>query len=136
VPPTSNYSTPQTISVRLGPKIWPSPLGISMLYGQFVIGQFKYSVLRDVSSLDYVDLLLCLLYQQDQNVVYMTKTHQYTLSKYGHTYVLTKTPPKPTTQKDTNPHVHMNQCVSLCLIHPIQPYNTTHPVPKATAPLL
>jgi hypothetical protein len=66
----------------------------------------------------------------------MAKTHQYKLSKYGHTYVLTATPPKPTTQKETNPHVHLNQCVSLCLVYPIQPDNTTHPVPQAMAPLL
>jgi hypothetical protein len=66
----------------------------------------------------------------------MAKTHQYKLSKYGHTYVLTVTPPKPTTKKETNPHVHMNQCVSLCLVCPIQPDNTTHPVPQDMAPLL
>lgn len=48
---------------------------------------------------------------------------------------LPRHPPQPTTQKETNPHVHLNQCVSLSLVCPIPPNNTGHPVPQSMAPL-
>jgi hypothetical protein len=66
----------------------------------------------------------------------MAKSRQYKLTKDGHTYILTASIPKPTSTKEKIPHVHLNQCVSLCLVSPIPPNNTTHPVPEAMTPLL
>jgi hypothetical protein len=55
----------------------------------FAIGTFHDTVICDVSPLDCVNLLLCLPYQQDRQVVYHAKTHQYHLQQDGCTYVLT-----------------------------------------------
>jgi len=66
----------------------------------------------------------------------MAKSHQYKLTKYGHTYILTTSTPKPPATKDKIPHVHLNQCVSLCLVHAVPQNNTTHPIPEAMTPLL
>jgi len=53
----------------------------------------------------------------------MAKSSQYKHTKYGHTYILTVATPKPASTKEKIPHVHLNQCVSLCLVHPLPPNN-------------
>jgi len=65
----------------------------------------------------------------------MSKSHQYEFTKEGHTYILTATTPKPPATKEQISHVHLNQCVSLCLVHPITPKNTTHLVCEMMTPL-
>jgi len=57
-------------------------------------------------------------------------------TKDGHTYILTATTPKPPSTKNKIPHVHMNQCVSLCLVRSIPPNLTPHLVPEAINPLI
>jgi hypothetical protein len=66
----------------------------------------------------------------------MSKSHQYEFTKEGHTYILTATTPKPPATKEQISHVHLNQCVSLCLVRPITPNNTTHPILETMNPLL
>jgi len=66
----------------------------------------------------------------------MAHTHQYHIEKDAHKYILTSTPPKPSVKKENHPHVTLNQYVSLSLVHPIQPNNTTNRTPKEMAPLL
>jgi hypothetical protein len=102
----------------------------------FSIGQFKYIVLCDVSPLDCVDLLLGIPYQTQRNTIYIAKSCEYKITKEGHTYILTRKKPKPPSTKEQIPHVHLNQCVSLCLVHPITPKNTMHHVPETMTPLL
>jgi hypothetical protein len=102
----------------------------------FLATNCAITVLCDVSPLDCSDLLLGLPYQAQRNSIYMAKSRQYKLTKDGHTYILMPATPKPTSTKDNIPHIHLNQCVSLCLVCPIPPNNTTHLVPKAMTPLL
>jgi len=66
----------------------------------------------------------------------MAKSRQYKLTKDGRTYILTAATLKPSANKETITHVHLNQCVSLCLVRPVPPDNETHPVPEEMAPLL
>jgi len=66
----------------------------------------------------------------------MAKSSQYKLTKDSHTYILTATTPKPPSNKDKIPHVHLNQCVSLCLVHPVPPNHTPHPILETMTPLL
>jgi hypothetical protein len=65
----------------------------------FAIGQFKYTVLCDVSPLDCADLLLSIPYQTQINAIYLAKSHQYKITKEGHTYILTAAKPKPPSTK-------------------------------------
>jgi len=102
----------------------------------FPIGQFKDNVLCVVSPLDCSNLLLGVPYQAQRNAIYMAKSNQYKLTKYGHTYILTATTPKPPSTKYKIMHVHLNQCVSLYLVCPVPPNNTTHIVPESMTPLL
>jgi hypothetical protein len=102
----------------------------------FPIGQFKDTILCDVSPLDFSDLLQGIPYQTQINVIYMAKSLQYKLTKEGHTYILTTTKTKPSATKEQIPHVHLSQCVSLYLVRPITTKNTTHPVPETMNPLL
>ena len=66
----------------------------------------------------------------------MAKSRQYKLTKEGRTYILTAAKHKPSALKEPIPHVHLNQCVSLCLVCPVPPNNETHLTPKEMAPLL
>ena len=66
----------------------------------------------------------------------MAKARQYKLSKDCHTYILTAAKPKTPATTEKNPHVHLNQCISLCLVRPVPPNNTTHLIPEAMTPLL
>jgi hypothetical protein len=102
----------------------------------FSIGQFKYTVLCDVSPLDCVCLLLGIPYQTQRNDIYLAKSCQYKITKEGDTYILIAAKPKPPSTKEKILHVHLKKCVSLCLVHPITPNNTTHIVPKTMTPLL
>jgi hypothetical protein len=102
----------------------------------FAIGQFKDIFLCDVSPLDCVDFLLSIPCQTQRNSIYLAKSHQYKITKEGHTYILTATKPKHPSTKEKIPHVHLKQCVSLYLVCPITPNNTTHPIPETMTPLL
>jgi len=82
----------------------------------FSIRQLKDTILCDVSPLDCLDLLLGIPYQAQRNAIYMAKSSQYKLRKYGQTYILTTTTPKPPSTKDKILNVHLNQCVFLCLV--------------------
>ena len=120
--------------------IWVQKNGPFLLVSQcclvtFAIGQFKDTVLYDVSPLDSSDLLLDIPYQAQRNAIYMAKSSQYKLTKYGHTYILIVATPKPASTKEKIPHVHLNQCVSLCLVRPLPPNNPPHIVPKTIPPL-
>ena len=62
---------------------------VSQLYlVTFSIGQFKDTIISDVSPLDCFDLLHGKPYQAQRNSIYMAKYHEYKLPKYGHTYIL------------------------------------------------
>jgi len=100
----------------------------------FAIGQFKDTLLCDVSPLDCSDLLQGIPYQTQRNAIYMAKSRQYKITKDGHTYILTVKTPKPPTTKEKTPHVHLIQCVSLSLVRPVQPNNDTHPIPDEMTP--
>lgn len=102
----------------------------------FAIGQFKDTVLCDVSPLDCADLLLGLPYQSHRNAVYLAKNNQYKLTKDGRTYILTTPSPKASDKEQKMPHVQLTHCTSLCLVRPIPPDNTTHLVPERMANLL
>ena len=66
----------------------------------------------------------------------MAKSCQYKITKDGHTYILTGETPKTTSTTGKIPHIHLNQCVSLCLVCPIPPNNNTHIIPQAMNSLL
>jgi hypothetical protein len=83
-----------------------------------------------------LDLLLGIPYQTQRNAIYLAKSCQYKITKEVHTYILTTTKPTPPSTKEQIPHVHLNQCVYLYLVHPITPKNTTHPIPETMTPLL
>ena len=83
-----------------------------------------------------MDLFLGIPYQTQRNDIYLAKSYEYKITKEGHTYILTKAKPKFPSTKEQISHVHLNQCVSLCLVHPITPNNTTHPVPETMTLLL
>jgi hypothetical protein len=105
----------------------------------FVIGPSWDTLLCNVSPLDCVNLLLVLPYQQDQYVSCHNKYHQYHLQHEGNTYVLTSSTLKstqPITEKESLNQVSMNQCISLCLVFPINPHNQKNLVPLSMAPLL
>jgi len=105
--------TPSHIN-SVGSKKMAPPLGISTLYCRFFLLVNLNFFLCDVSPLDCVNLLLGLPYQQDRNVVYLAKTHQYKLSKYGHTYILTAAPtPTHHTKRDQSPCPSKPMCFSL-----------------------
>ena len=131
-------TTPHPHPYQLG---WVQKDGPHLLVSErclvtFAIGQFKDTVLCDVSPLDCSDLLLGIPYQSQRNAIYVSKALQYKLSKDGHTYILTVAQLKtPDTTKKT-PHVELNQCVSLYLVRSIPPNNTTHPVCEVMNPLL
>jgi hypothetical protein len=108
-------TTPHPKSYQLGwvQKDGPASWYLNIVLSLFSIGQFKF-FLCDVSPLDCVNLLLGLPYQQDRNVVYLAKTHQYKLSKYGHTYILTAAPtPTHHTKRDQSPCPSKPMCFSL-----------------------
>jgi hypothetical protein len=127
---------PQPYQLRWVQKDGPHLLVSKHYLVTFAIGQFKDIVLCDVSPLYCVDFLLGIPYQTQINSIYLAKSRQYKITKEGHTYILTAEKPKPRSTKEQIPHVHLNQCVSLCLVHPITPNNTTHPVPETMTPLL
>ena len=66
----------------------------------------------------------------------MAKYRQYKFSKCGHTYILIAAKPKTSATTEKTPLIHMNHCVSLCLVCTIPSNNTKHPVPEALTPLL
>ena len=66
----------------------------------------------------------------------MAKYIQYKISKDDHTYILTTTKPQTAAPTEKTPHVQLNQCISLYLVHLVPPNNTTHHVPKSMTPLL
>ena len=86
--------------------------------------------------MDCPNLLLGIRYQSQINAIYLAKYFQYKLSKDGHTYILTTATPKTPSTTNKTPHVQLNQCISLCLVRPVPPNNTTHPVLEAMNPLL
>jgi len=131
-------TTPHPQPYQLG---WVQKEGPRILVSQrclvtFAIGQFKDTVICDVSPLDCADLLLGLPYQSHRNAVYLAKNNQYKLTKDGRTYILTTPSPKASDKEQKMPHVQLTHCTSLCLVRPIPPDNTTHPVPERMANLL
>jgi len=102
----------------------------------FAIGAFHDNVLYNVSPLDCSDLLLGIPYQTQRNAIYIAKSRQYKLTKEGRTYIQTIAKHKPSAPKQPIPHVHFNQCVSLCLVCPVLADNETHATPKEMAPFL
>jgi hypothetical protein len=91
---------PQPYQLRWVQKDGPRLLVSQHCLVTFSIGQFKDIVLCDVSPLDCSDLLLGIPYQTQRNAIYMAKSHQYKLTKEGHTYILTATTPKPPATKE------------------------------------
>ena len=83
-----------------------------------------------------MDLLLGIPYQTQRNDIYLAKSCKYKITKEGHTYILTTTKPKSPSTKEQIPNVQLNQCVSIYLVCPITPNNTTHPVPETMTLLL
>ena len=71
----------------------------------FSIGQFKDTILYDVSPLDCSYLLLGIPYQSQINSIYMAKYNQYKFSNDSRTYIVTtaKLETRSTTEK--TPHV-------------------------------
>jgi hypothetical protein len=118
--PTTLHPTPY----QLG---WVQKEGPHLIVSQccvviFLIIPFRDIVVCDVSSLDCFDLLLGIPYQQAQHTIYHAKSHQYHLQHEGRTYVLTSSALKstqPITDHTTVNQVSMNQCLSLCLVCPI-----------------
>jgi hypothetical protein len=131
-------TTPHAQTYQLGwvQKDGPRLLVSKRCLANFSIGQFKDTVLCDVSPLDCVDFLLYIPYQTQINAIYLAKSHQYKITKEGHTYILIAAKPRPPSTKEQIPHVHLNQCVSLYLVHKITPNNTMHPVPENMTPHL
>jgi hypothetical protein len=127
---------PETYQLGWVQKDGPRLLVSKCCLVNFSIFQFKDTVLYDVSPLDCVDLLLGIPYQTQINAIYIAKSRQYKITKEGHTYILIATKPKPPSTKEQIPHGHLNQCVSLCLVHKITPNNTMHHVPENMTPLL
>jgi hypothetical protein len=127
---------PQTYQLGWVQKDGPRLLVSKHCLVNFSIGQFKDTVLCDVSPLDCVDLLLGIPYQSQISAIYLAKSLQYKITKEGHTYILTAAKPRPPSTKEQIPHVHLNQCVSLDLVHKITPNNTMHPIPENMTPLL
>jgi len=91
----------------------------------------------DVSPLHCADLLLGIPYQQAWHTAYHSKSHQYHLE--GHTYVLTSSTIKYTEtviDQDIFNQVNINQCISLCLVHPINLDNQNNHVPPTMVSML
>lgn len=100
-------TTPHPQPYQLG---WVQKDGPHILVSQrclvtFAIGQFKDTVLCDVSPLDCSDLLLGLPYQSQRNAVYLAKARQYKLTKDGRTYILTTPSHKASAKEQKMPHV-------------------------------
>ena len=93
----------------------------------------------NVSPLDFANLLLGLLFQQERHAVYHVKSHQYHLQKEGRKYVLNSsvvTSSPPQTNTTTTHHVINTQTTLLCLIRPLKLENITNPAPPKVFPLL
>jgi hypothetical protein len=73
-----------------------------------------------------------------RHTIYHAKSHQYHLQHEGCTYVLTSTlkSTQPIIDHTTVNQVSLNQCVSLCLVHPINLDNWNNLVPPAMDPPL
>ena len=83
-----------------------------------------------------MDLFLGIPYQTQRNDLYLAKSCEYKITKEGHTYILTTAKPKSPSTKEQILNVQLNQCVSIYLVRPITPNNTTLPVPKTMNLLL